>query len=165
MRWNHVLILLTALSVTGTAPSAADTSPPATADGGTSWHEHPYQGPGPVRIPAGHMDTAGGIVVLGARDNLWWHAMNTLPFNQQVIGGIICQVPPGADACPPIPDLADSFAFCHGVTLHDGENWDPSLDTIVWIGGFDQLAQTPGNAWCENPRPATTGVITHWPGH
>lgn len=166
--WFVIGLLLSA----GVGPALAFDSSAHTAQadsgGDESWHEHRYTSELPTLIPAGHISPAGGLVVLGARDDLWWGVMNELPHSQLVIGGLICQVPAGGLPCPPLPPAQepDNLVFCHGVSLRDGENWHSDMDTYVYTGGYDQLGQTPGaGVWCENAKPATTGVITHWPGH
>lgn len=134
-------------------------------DNDESWHEHTYVGSGPVHFEAGYMSTEGGLVVLTVRDDLWWWAAGQVPnVQQREIGGIICQVPPGADPCPPSPVAFDPsyHVFCHGMALQDGENWDSSLDTYVWVGVDPVGVTLPGFA-CERDRPPTAGHVSHWP--
>ncbi len=166
--WVTLALLLGAGLLGSALAHEENTAAPQSVSGEDSWDEHPYTSELPTLIPAGHISPTGGLAVLGARDDVWWGVMNELPHSQMVIGGLICQVPPGELPCPPLPpeQEPDNLVFCHGVTLRDGDNWHSGLDTYVYVGGYDQLGQTPGaGVWCENAKPATTGVITHWPGH
>lgn len=115
--------------------------------------EHAYVGPGPVHLPAGHVVPVQGIGILSVVDTRY-----------DPIGGYVCQTPPGADPCLPSHPSIEGRVFCNGITLYEGDDWDPAQDLWVWLGApFDTVGRGYG-VTCESPRPATTGYLWHYVG-
>lgn len=142
-----VALLLVAFLVAAFALGPA----PSSATGHPDWDDRatrPYVGSVPVNFTSADLVPLNGLVV-----------MNTLDAAMPRIGGLFCQSLPGETPCTAADRTAVSF--CHGVSLRDGENWNSTMDTYVYVGSpYDRLA--PG-VYCDKPAPATTGVISWWP--
>lgn len=139
-----VALLLTLLFASGIGLPADAQSPPP-GDRAT----RTYVGSAPVVFAPGELVPLNGIVV-----------MNTLDVVFDPVGGLFCQPLPG-DTTDCTFAHPTAVSFCHGVTLRDGENWDSTVETWVYVGyPYDRMA--PGND-CSRPAPATAGVISWWP--